>query len=172
MGETPVLIPVAQPETLVTGFSAHLHGHSGRHASQCLSAHFCCSFAQSCHTLRNPVDYSMPVFPVLHHLLKLAQTQWGSGISVCRWSVCDLQNEDSNPDLLSNFSIFSTFSRNLLSRKISSSPVKWGLGSHQIWGCESFFVLKQVSWYGLPEDPPIARLSLRGLSWLLFQGAA
>ena len=67
-------------------------------------------------------------FPVLHHLLKLAQTQWGSGISVCRWSVCDLQNEDSNPDLLSNFSIFSTFSRNLLSRKISSSPVKWGLG--------------------------------------------
>ena len=30
--------------------------------------------AQSCSTLCNPLDYSMPGFPVLHHLLELAQT--------------------------------------------------------------------------------------------------
>ena len=33
-----------------------------------------CSVAQSCPTLCNPVDYSMPGFPVLHYLLELAQT--------------------------------------------------------------------------------------------------
>ena len=34
----------------------------------------CCSVAQSCPTLCDPLDCSMPVFPVLHHLLELAQT--------------------------------------------------------------------------------------------------
>ena len=34
-----------------------------------------CSVAQSCLTLCNPTDYSMPGFPVLHYLLELAQTQ-------------------------------------------------------------------------------------------------
>ena len=29
---------------------------------------------QSCLTLHNPMDCSMPGFPVLHHLMKLAQT--------------------------------------------------------------------------------------------------
>ena len=31
------------------------------------------SFAQSCPTLCNPMDCSMPGFPVLHHVLELAQ---------------------------------------------------------------------------------------------------
>ena len=35
----------------------------------------CCSVAQSYPTLCNPMDCSMPGFPVLHHLLELAQTQ-------------------------------------------------------------------------------------------------
>ena len=33
----------------------------------------CCSVAQSCLTLCNPMDCSTPGFPVLHHLLKFAQ---------------------------------------------------------------------------------------------------
>ena len=35
----------------------------------------CCSVAQSCSTLCDPVDCSMPGFPVHHQLLELAQTQ-------------------------------------------------------------------------------------------------
>ena len=34
----------------------------------------CCSVAQLCLTLCNPMDCSMPGFPVLHHLPELAQT--------------------------------------------------------------------------------------------------
>ena len=34
----------------------------------------CCSEAHSCWTLWNPMNCSMPGFPVLHHLLELAQT--------------------------------------------------------------------------------------------------
>ena len=36
--------------------------------------HCCCSVAQSCLTLCDPVDRSMPGLPVLHHLPELAQT--------------------------------------------------------------------------------------------------
>ena len=35
---------------------------------------FCCCFAQSCLTLCDPMDGSMPGFPVLHHLPQLVQT--------------------------------------------------------------------------------------------------
>ena len=34
----------------------------------------CCSLAQSCPTLCDPMDCRMPGFPVLHRLLKIAQT--------------------------------------------------------------------------------------------------
>ena len=34
----------------------------------------CCSVAQSCPALCDPMDYSMPDFPVHHQLLELAQT--------------------------------------------------------------------------------------------------
>ena len=34
---------------------------------------FCCSVAQACPTLCNPMDCSTPGFPVLHHLPELAQ---------------------------------------------------------------------------------------------------
>ena len=36
--------------------------------------HCCCSVAQSCLTLCNPMYFSMPDIPVLHHLPELAQT--------------------------------------------------------------------------------------------------
>ena len=35
---------------------------------------YCSSVAQSCLTLCDPMDYSMPGFPVLYHLLDFAQT--------------------------------------------------------------------------------------------------
>ena len=41
--------------------------------------HLCCSVAQSCQTLCNPMDCSMPGFPLLNHLLelvKLMSTEW------------------------------------------------------------------------------------------------
>ena len=41
--------------------------------------HCCCSVAQSCLILYDPIDYSTPGFPVLHYLPELAQThsiQW------------------------------------------------------------------------------------------------
>ena len=38
------------------------------------NGHCCCSVAQLHLTLCDPMDYSMPGFPVLHHLLELAQT--------------------------------------------------------------------------------------------------
>ena len=34
----------------------------------------CCSIAQSCPTLCDPIVCSTPGFPILHHLLELAQT--------------------------------------------------------------------------------------------------
>ena len=37
-------------------------------------SHSCCSVAQSCPTLCDLMECSMPGFPVLHHLLELAQT--------------------------------------------------------------------------------------------------
>ena len=44
---------------------------------RCLTFQFLCCFssvANSCLTLSDPMDYSMPDFPVLHSLLKFAQT--------------------------------------------------------------------------------------------------
>ena len=35
---------------------------------------YCCSVTQPCPTLCNPMDYSTPGSPVLHHLLELVQT--------------------------------------------------------------------------------------------------
>ena len=49
----------------------HRQSHLSPHAySPC----FCCSVAQSCPTLCDPMNCSMPGFPVLHYLLELAQT--------------------------------------------------------------------------------------------------
>ena len=39
-----------------------------------LNVHCCCSVTQQCPILCDPMDCSTPVFPVLHHLPKFAQT--------------------------------------------------------------------------------------------------
>ena len=44
------------------------------HLSNCLLLFDCCSVAQSCPTLCDPINCSIPGFPVLQHLLELAQT--------------------------------------------------------------------------------------------------
>ena len=51
----------------------------------------CCSVVKSCLTLRNPGDCSTPGFPVLHHLLELAQTHvhW---VSAAIQSSCPLSS--------------------------------------------------------------------------------
>ena len=51
------------PNLSSAGFQAPLYTH-----------HYCCSVAKSCLTLCNPMDCSMPGFPVLHYLLEFAQT--------------------------------------------------------------------------------------------------
>ena len=40
----------------------------------CLNSRYCCSVAESCLTLCDPMDCGTPGFPVLHHLPELAQT--------------------------------------------------------------------------------------------------
>ena len=51
--------------TSVTGEAQYTHTHTYSR---------CCSVTQSCPTLCNPTDCSMPVFPVLQHLPELART--------------------------------------------------------------------------------------------------
>ena len=49
-----------------------------------IMASCCCSVAQSCPTLCDPMDCSTPGFPVLHHLPELAQTHvHGVGDAIC-----------------------------------------------------------------------------------------
>ena len=44
------------------------------HACMSIYIACCCSIAKSCLTLYDPMDCSMPGFPVLHHLPEFAQT--------------------------------------------------------------------------------------------------
>ena len=64
----------------------HLQGESPRHpgpwgtgsgleTQTVLQTGCCCSVAQLCLTLCDPMDCSMPGFPVLHQLLEFAQTR-------------------------------------------------------------------------------------------------
>ena len=53
----------AKPRTHLNGWVGHV-----------VSTFFCCSVAQLCLTLCNPMDCSTPGFPVPHHLLEFAQT--------------------------------------------------------------------------------------------------
>ena len=68
----------------------------------------CCSIAQSCPTLYDPMDCSMPGFPVLHQFLELAQTcplsQWCHptiSSSVIPFSSCLQSFPASGPFLMS-----------------------------------------------------------------------
>ena len=63
--------------------------------SEAIVGHHGCSVAQSCLTFCSPMDCSTPGFPVLHHLLELAQTlvRW---VSDATQPSCSL----SSPSLL------------------------------------------------------------------------
>ena len=57
--------------------SWHLHILGNDHHSRSsnhLFTYKLCSFAQACPALCDPMDWNMPGFPVLHYLLKFAQT--------------------------------------------------------------------------------------------------
>ena len=72
----PFPFPEDLPNPEVELMSPGLHLAGGflplRHLESLL---LCCSFAQSCLTLCDSMDCSMPGFPVLHHVLEFAQTQ-------------------------------------------------------------------------------------------------
>ena len=44
---------------------------TGHYVNFVLLCHYCCFIAKPCLTLCDPIDSSMPGFPVLHHLLEL-----------------------------------------------------------------------------------------------------
>ena len=52
----------------------------------------CCSVEQLCPTLCNPMECTMPAFPVLHHLLEFAQTNvhWVSDVIQPSWPLLSL----------------------------------------------------------------------------------
>jgi len=65
----------------------------------------CCSVAQSCLTLCNPMNCSRPGFPVLHHLPELAQTHvhWvGDAIQPSR----PLYSPSPPPSIFPNIRVF------------------------------------------------------------------
>ena len=50
-------------------------------------AHFVCSAAQSCPTLRDAMDCSTPGFPVLHYLPKFAQTLFSESVMLSNYLI-------------------------------------------------------------------------------------
>ena len=50
-------------------------GQKAREKMLNIGKYWCCSVVKSCPTLCDPMDYSMPGFPVFHYLLGFAQTQ-------------------------------------------------------------------------------------------------
>ena len=75
---TPVFLPGESPGTEEPGGLQSMglqrvgHDWATKHSTQLYNV--CCSVAQSCPTLLDPMDCSMPSFPLLHHLPELAQT--------------------------------------------------------------------------------------------------
>ena len=64
-------------DTWIQACSAAVRPHIGQHQTQRFLyqlPYHCCSVTHSCPALCNPMDDSTPGFPILHHLLELAQT--------------------------------------------------------------------------------------------------
>ena len=72
------MLPCYSPGTVL---DTYFHLHRARYPVVWSQVDFrkhcycCCSVTQSCSTLCNPMDCSMPGFPVLHHLPELDQAQ-------------------------------------------------------------------------------------------------
>ena len=97
--------------------------------------YFFSSVAQLCLTLCDPMNCSTPGFPVLHHLLELAQTHvhWvGDAIQPSgplSITICNLKpsQKQSNPRELIYFSFFFFTVCDLIIKKLTCCPCKpWG----------------------------------------------
>ena len=94
----------------------------------------CCSLTQSCLTLCDPMDLSMSGFPVLHHLLELAQTH-------VHWVSDTIQ--ESCPLSFPFLSAFGLFQHQVLSNE-SSFPIRIST-SNEYSGLISF----RIDWFDL-----------------------
>ena len=63
------------PLTPYTPNSCFLRSPNKLHPSPHLGDYFCCSAAQSCPALCDPMNCSLPAFPALHYLPKFARTR-------------------------------------------------------------------------------------------------
>ena len=106
----------------------HRQSHLSPHAySPC----FCCSVAQSCPTLCDPMNCSMPGFPVLHYLLEFSHTH-------VHWV----------GDAIQSFHPLS-----------SPSPPAFNLSQHQglfQWGGSSHLVAKILEYSPWPVTNPLS----------------
>ena len=127
----------------------------------------CCSVTQSCPTLYNPMDCSMPGFPVLHHFPEFAQTH-------VRWVVDDIQPSHL---LLSPSPAFSLSQHQGLFQWVGSFPMiqLFALGGQSIeasalaWvlpvNIQEWFPLELTGWIsllskGLSRDSPAAQMKV------------
>ena len=72
LGVLTQMLSFEDVQTALGGQSQWRAGHSGQETHQ---IYHCCSVAQLCPTLCDPMDCSVPGFPVLHHLPELAQSR-------------------------------------------------------------------------------------------------
>ena len=82
----------------------------------------CCSVTQVCLTLHNPMDCSMPGFPVLHHLPELAQIH-------VHWVSDAIQPSHPLPPLLLLPSIFSSIGSFIISNLFASGGQSSGVSA-------------------------------------------
>ena len=108
----------------------------------------CCSVIQSCLTLCNPMDCSMPGFPLLHHLLELAQTHVQSVMASNNPVLCH--------PLLLLISIFPSI------RLFSNTPISWifvsggqsigvSASASSLSNEYSWLISLRIDWFDLPE---------------------
>ena len=112
----------------------------------------CCSVTQSCRTLCDPMDYSVPGFPVLHSplqsLLKLTSTE-----SVMPWTISSCYLLLPLPSVFPSIRVF------LMSRLLTS-------GGQRIGASASFLPMNIQDWFPLGLTSLIS-LKFKGL-WRVF----
>ena len=130
----------------------------------------CCSVAQSCLTVRNPMDCSTPGFPVLHYLPEFAQTHvhWVSDAtqpsissSVILFSFC-LQSFPASIRVFSNKSALCIRRRKYWSFSISPSNEYSGLISFQT---DCFDLLAVQGTFRSPPAPQFKSINSLVLSF-------
>ena len=120
----------------------------------------CCSDAQLCPTLCDPMDWSMPGFPVLHHLPELAEAHvhWVGGAIQPSRPLSSPSPPAFNPSqhqgLLSGYRLVSLINDYAVFNHSVMSDSLW---PHGLWPtrllCPRGFS-RQEYWSGLPCPPP------------------